>query len=849
MPVSEGSHNVLARVVRLYHRYAARHLALTKSGPAIADADGQPIGRIDRIALRNDRLTLAGHADADVLVLELAGRRRVVVPGEAQGAATGSAHGRFQLDLPFSTEPAMLTVTRHGREAPAMELAGFGRLRLGLGRAALVPAFVWAGLRATPAALRWFRFHDMAARERVKLFLGLGPVVEELRLEPAQFPASDAAAPITETKHAPGLLRILMPVYEAFDLLPEVLERISHNTDMDWTLTLVEDASPNPAIRPFLRAWAAGKPQVRLIENPRNLGFVGSMNLGIAAILAEPEPAVAIVFLNSDALVPPGWASRLVAPLRVDPRLASVTPMSNDAELMSVPVICARTALKPGAGDAIDRVARHLPHDISRLPEAPTGVGFCMAVNPAFLALEPQFDPAFGRGYGEEVDWCQKILARGGKHLCLPGLFVEHRGGASFGSAAKQALLRQNGAMISGRYPRFDADVQRFIGDDPLLTGRLALGLAWAGELGARVPIYLAHSLGGGAEHYLTDRIAADVNHGAGVAVVLRVGGNFRWEIALHSQVGITRGGTGDRDLVLRLLRLLRQRNVVYSCAVADPDPLGIPGLLQDLAEGQELEILMHDYLPLSPSYALTGSDGVFHGVPRTDTVDRAHGLIRPDGSRVDLAEWRAVWGGLLARADRVVVFSQSSRQILADAYPALGQRVQVVPHRLLTAVPKLERGATGQPVIGVLGNIGAHKGAAVLAALSRCLKGKAGLVVLGKLDPSYRLRPPARVHGGYEPQEIASLAARYGITCWLIPSVWPETFSYTTHESLATGLPVITLDLGAQAEAVRAAMTQGAPGSIVPFGPASEAAPAILAAARSLCAAPVSASTQGSPR
>jgi O-antigen biosynthesis protein len=60
-------------------------------------------------------------------------------------------------------------------------------------------------------------------------------------------------------------------------------------------------------------------------------------------------------------------------------------------------------------------------------------------------------------------------------------------------------------------------------------------------------------------------------------------------------------------------------------------------------------------------------------------------------------------------------------------------------------------------------------------------------------------------VHGGYQRSEITALAKHYGITDWLIPSIWPETFSYTTHEAIATGLPVWGFDLGAQGQAIRA--------------------------------------------
>jgi glycosyltransferase involved in cell wall biosynthesis len=124
------------------------------------------------------------------------------------------------------------------------------------------------------------------------------------------------------------------------------------------------------------------------------------------------------------------------------------------------------------------------------------------------------------------------------------------------------------------------------------------------------------------------------------------------------------------------------------------------------------------------------------------------------------------------------------------------------------------------RPVIGVLGNIGYQKGAGVLAALSQDLaaSGQADLVVIGNMDPAYALRAPAQVHGSYRLSDLPGLVARYRIRCWLIPSIWPETFSYATHEALATGLPVWCFDLGAQAEAVTAALHRGAPGGILPL-------------------------------
>jgi glycosyltransferase involved in cell wall biosynthesis len=125
-------------------------------------------------------------------------------------------------------------------------------------------------------------------------------------------------------------------------------------------------------------------------------------------------------------------------------------------------------------------------------------------------------------------------------------------------------------------------------------------------------------------------------------------------------------------------------------------------------------------------------------------------------------------------------------------------------------------------PVIGVLGNIGLQKGAGVLRDLSRHLAqtGRARLVVIGNMDPSFALAGPAQVHGSYQISDIAGLVKRYDISHWLIPSIWPETFSYTTHEALATGLPVWSFDLGAQGEAVKRAVAAGQEGGVIELGP-----------------------------
>jgi hypothetical protein len=361
-----------------------------------------------------------------------------------------------------------------------------------------------------------------------------------------------------------------------------------------------------------------------------------------------------------------------------------------------------------------------------------------------------------------------------------------------------------------------------------MATARLALAIGWAAARGADqpIPLYLAHALGGGAEDYLAARIARDLDRASAdlpAALVLRVGTAHRWRLELHTLAGVTQGATDDFALIAALLGPLPRLAVVYSCGVDDPDAIALPDRLLSLLRGpgDRAEALMHDYYPISPSYTLLDADGFHRGLPRPDTPDRAHRFRRSDGTVASLADWQAAWGRFLSACDRIVTFSENSRALTARAYPAVAGRIVVAPHAMLIDLPHCPPPPPGRrPVIGVLGNIGQQKGAALLGALSRRLAqtGAADLVLIGNIDPNFPLAPQATVHGSYARRDIPALVARYGIGAWLIPSIWPETFSYTTHECIATGLPVWSFDLGAQGDAVRAAAARSGRGGVLPL-------------------------------
>ena len=810
------------RLVALFARYCQAHLSAAGKPVPLFGSDGQRLGNIDRISLQGLRLKIEGWSDCDQISLSHAGKTsrsisRLHRPDVTAAFSDLQTHKPgFAVDLPRGEGPVVMCLKR-GYDQFLYQLPTPDRRTIRRARVRLIMPFLRDLTRALPAILHWLATHDPADRASLKKHLRLTAAGPARVMQPLLFLSESLAHLPAKQRDAerarlqPAALgqctiTLILPVYNALDLLPEVLRRILAHTDLPWRMILIEDASSDSAVRPFVENWcntqnATHPGRITMIWHANNQGFIRSVNEGLKLALPFGDH---VVLLNSDAFVPQGWATRLMRPFLTHDRVATVTPMSNDAEILSAPVICQRTPLQHGEADAIDAVAARI-HPDAGLADAPTGVGFCMAMSIDYLRKLPQLDVAFGRGYGEEVDWCQKARALGGRHLGLANLFVEHRGGSSFGQPEKQRLVAQNGAVISKRYPSYDTDVHTFISDDPLCASRLALAIAWAGgRATGALPVYIAHSLGGGAEDYLSQRISRDMPK---AALVIRVGGACRWQVELHTPHGMTRGGTDTLALIQTMLSPVAQLNIVYSCAVGDANPLEVPQAVLALRRGPQdrIEMLIHDYFPISPTYTLLNNEGRYVGLPAvngpTDTLRQSVDTFSP------LTQWQGEWGKLVQAADRITLFSANSAQIFGAAYPAAKDKLRVVAHVPLVDLPRVQNAARGQPrVIGVLGNIGLAKGAVVLQNLARWSQetGHAKLVVLGNVDPDYPLGQIARIHGGYNRADIPALIARYGITDWLIPSIWPETFSYTTHEAIATGLPVWGFDLGAQGEAIQ---------------------------------------------
>jgi GT2 family glycosyltransferase len=259
------------------------------------------------------------------------------------------------------------------------------------------------------------------------------------------------------------LIDIIVPIYNAPAALARCLAALAQDPPAQARVLLIDDASPDPAVQPLIDAFA---PALKL-RNPHNLGFVGTVNRGLK--LGSHD----VVLLNSDTVPAPGWLDELRACAASDPTIGTVTPWSNHAEICSFP-----EWLKPNPEPAdlrtlAVRLKQHAPRAWPRLP---TAVGFCMLIKRALIERIGDFDHAtFGRGYGEENDFCVRASAHGYCHALCDSAYVVHQGGASFGPIG----LKPNGAnyaRLLARYPHYERLIAEFIAADPYAGLRAELG-------------------------------------------------------------------------------------------------------------------------------------------------------------------------------------------------------------------------------------------------------------------------------------------------------------------------------------------------------------------------------------
>lgn len=601
---------------------------------------------------------------------------------------------------------------------------------------------------------------------------------------------------------------IIIPVYRNLAVTRDCLESVRRHS-AEYRVVVINDASPEPELTSFVQQWAAGG-HVHLIENPANQGFVCSVNQGLAV-----DPQRDVILLNSDTVVTSGWVEKLQSWATADERVATVTPFSNNATICSYPHICCNNALPDGlSADEINTLFEAAYHQTpATAVELPTGVGFCLYIRRTCIEQAGTFNAAvFGRGYGEENDFCQRCIQKGGLHLAALDTFIYHQGETSFGS---DAACRCEAAQekLSRLHPKYADQVKLFLQCDPLAVIRRMVDVRRFAANPRPGVLLIGHRLGGGTRQHLMDLLPLwAARHWHPFTLEPVEGGGCRLASGLPGEeFTLTLSGAGWYKALLMFLPRLQIRCLHYHHL------LGYSRKIYELprAAGLPYDITLHDYFALCPhSNGFAPHTAYYCGLePHHDCQAclqegfRASPLyqeLRALGQFPDITVWRTFHHRFLKQARRIITPSQAAAAIFERFFPSLP--LQVHPHPETRLAPRRRPNVPGNILnVGLVGGISPQKGRFLLdelVKLSRRRRLPLRWVVLGVTDTEYRRNDgDYLVTGPYQRFELPELFDRYQIHVGLLPVCWPETFSYVLSEYWFAGIPVIVPNLGALGE------------------------------------------------
>lgn len=567
---------------------------------------------------------------------------------------------------------------------------------------------------------------------------------------------------------------------------------------------VINDAGPIAELNAMLRSLA-GRELFTLIQQRSNGGFVKTVNHGLRL-----HPQRDVVILNSDTEVYGDWLDRLLAMAAANPNLASITPLSNNATICSYPETVREnhTPLEIGHAE-IDRLASQC--NAGQYVTAPTGVGFCMYMRRTVMNRIGHLDEQhFGRGYGEENDWCQRAIADGHDNAIACDVYVRHVGSVSFKGEARERVALAMRALKQ-LHPRYEDDVSVHIAANPAWIHRARLDLARLRLLAApRNVLLVCHNRGGGTERHLLEQSRELTAAGAAV-FELRPSHEPGCVALLHPSVfSLPNLATVPLHPSALLEEMLVTLGIdeIHVHHLIDFPPTTADALVQIAGHaGLTVRASVHDYYALCPRVNLVTPQGRYCGLPpdeRCNACLASDGLIEQTGA---IGPWRARAQRLLGAAHSIVVPSddvaQRLRLLVDNERP-----ITVLPHEPPPSRrPGVMRIATANETVRVLviGAISRIKGFDVMTSLADVIAARQLPMTLALLG--YSMDDPALAQRGisllgrYFDHELPDKIAQHQPHLIFIPSIWPETYCYVLTGALASGYRVAVFDIGAPAQ------------------------------------------------
>jgi len=199
-------------------------------------------------------------------------------------------------------------------------------------------------------------------------------------------------------------LDIVIPVWRCIDYAVACLDSVRKNTDVQYRVIVIDNGNTEADFERLLVALP--NEASFILSNEENMGFVKATNQGMKA-----ADAPYVCLLNSDTEVPRRWASRLLDGLQGAKGAGMIGPRSTCEGQWQ--------GREPKRNEVVE---------VKRGPLA----FFCTIIRQDCIADVGYLDEAFGIGFGDDDDYCNRARKKKWRLYIHRGVTVVHHHRTTF---------------------------------------------------------------------------------------------------------------------------------------------------------------------------------------------------------------------------------------------------------------------------------------------------------------------------------------------------------------------------------------------------------------------------------
>ena len=616
---------------------------------------------------------------------------------------------------------------------------------------------------------------------------------------------------------------VIVPIYNAYEFTEECIKSIIKNTDLNkHTLVLINDKSPDERILPMLLKYREENKDKKIVvlDNEENMGFVKTVNKGMQYSNND------VILLNSDTEVTKNWIEKIQECAYSNEYIATVTPLTNNGTICSVPNFGIDNELPKNM--TLEEYAKMIEKSSkNRYPQLTTGNGFCMYIKRDVIDELGLFDAkTFGKGYGEENDFCYRALDHGYTNVLCDNTFIYHKGTQSFKkenmTASRAALIDEHMNLLRKKHPIYVQKTDNFIANNPIRDIQENVKLNILLHNKKRV-LYLVNEweenmvMTGGTSLHIKDIIASNMKNNIASFVLapdkydlprfklyLYTDGyakeiaNYKTDINFYGQITYT--NNAYKEMLENIfdsfkIDLLHVHHFLFQTFDAI-----------DVAKARNIYsiITLHDLYMICPSINMVYKDKYCE---YDETKDCAKCLnIRYGVNSNVLNNWQKTCLNVLEKFDKIIVPSENTKKLFENVYKELD--IEVVEHGVTVVETKAKKERTSKEFnVAFVGAMAIHKGSNILKDLvSKNNNSNVKIHLFGKSEDKELIQNKSNYinHGPYTRGELPQLLIDNDIDLVCIFATWPETYSYTLTESYMAQVPILTFDIGAVGDRVK---------------------------------------------